>query len=358
VTVAGTRAALCLILWLAWPSAVLAAATTAELIARGHLRLESSASPAGNIVPGQKVRITLEVATDTWFTGGTRIAIPEVPGLVLLQTDQFAANASERRDGRSWVIQRWTLDAYPQRTGTFEIPPVSMSVSVDAGESGTVAGEVQAPPVTFEATLPAALTEAGTWVASPDFTAEQRLDREPGELQVGDAITREISFTATDVLPMMLPALAEETPAAGLAAYPDPPVLDSSSNRGQSRASRRQSVTYVAEQPGEYTLPAMEFFWWDTGREELQLVELPEQRIVVGGSAPRAATTPGDRRRLILAGIAVGLAGLIAWLASRLLPRLPWAALTERIAALRGRIAALWRPALPDRLNPGSSAEE
>ena len=51
----------------------------------------------------------------TWFTGGTRIRLPEVPGLVILQTEQFASNASERRGDQNWVLQRWTLDVYAQR---------------------------------------------------------------------------------------------------------------------------------------------------------------------------------------------------------------------------------------------------
>ena len=66
-----------------------------ELEASGHLHIESALTPQNGIVPGQKVTLTLEITTDRWFTGGTRIGIPEVPGLVILQTEQFASNASE-----------------------------------------------------------------------------------------------------------------------------------------------------------------------------------------------------------------------------------------------------------------------
>jgi len=60
-------------------------------------------------VPGQKVTLTLEIATDRWFAGGTRIGIPEVPGLVILQTEQFASNASETHNGRpgQYSAGRW-----------------------------------------------------------------------------------------------------------------------------------------------------------------------------------------------------------------------------------------------------------
>ena len=92
-----------------------AATTLEELQAQGHLQVSASIRPDGTLVPGQKLSLVLEVATDRWFSGGTRISIPEVPGLVILQTEQFASNASEVRGGQSWVVQRWTLDVYPQR---------------------------------------------------------------------------------------------------------------------------------------------------------------------------------------------------------------------------------------------------
>lgn len=336
----------------------LAATTPRDLVEQGSLSIDSSVSPADGIVPGQKVRITLEVATDTWFTGGTRISVPEVPGLVLLQTEQFAANASESRGGRSWVIQRWTLDGYPQRAGTFDLPPITLSVSVNGGSAGTVSGEVRAPALSFDVTLPAALAELESWVAAPAFSAGQTLDRDADALAVGDAITRDITLEGTDLLPMMLPAIDTNAPD-GLAAYPDPPVLDSSTNRGQSRASRRQSITYVAEQPGRYTLPGLEFFWWNTARDELQVVSLPALELMVTGSAAQATpSSPLDTRRIALAGSALVVLGLFAWLARRLLPRLPWDAMAGAARTVRERFAALRRPALPDRLNPGGSAGE
>ena len=107
-----TRALLAVFLLLPW----LAHADSLDtIIASGELQIETSVSPASDAVPGQHMVLTIEIATQRWFAGGTRISLPEVAGLVVLQTDQFAANASERRGGSSWVIQRWSLDLFPQR---------------------------------------------------------------------------------------------------------------------------------------------------------------------------------------------------------------------------------------------------
>ncbi|RLA47979.1 MAG: hypothetical protein DRR04_06130 [Gammaproteobacteria bacterium] len=115
-------------------------------------------------MPGQKIELTVKITTDRWFAGGTRIRIPEVPGLVILQTDQFASNTSEIRDGRSWVVQRWTLDVFPQRAGDFTIDPIQVQVKISADDSGAVEGALYTPPTHFSTTVPESLAQAEHWV--------------------------------------------------------------------------------------------------------------------------------------------------------------------------------------------------
>ena len=97
--------------------------------------------------------------------------------LVILQTEQFASNASENRGGQSWVVQRWTLDVYAQRAGDFSIPPIALQVQVSAGEAGEVAGRLDTPPVQFTAQVPELLAQSENWVAAPDFRVRQGFDR-------------------------------------------------------------------------------------------------------------------------------------------------------------------------------------
>lgn len=330
------------------------------LQAAGRLQVSAKLNPATNIVPGQKVTLSLKVSTDSWFAGGTRIAIPEVPGLVLLQTDQFAANASENRQGVSWVIQRWSLEVYPQRAGEFLIPPIMVTVKVNAGDDGNVEGALASPAIPLTVTIPEALAQAQQWVAAPEFKVSQSFDKFPDTLQVGDAFERKILFEASDVMAMMLPAFdAEQLP--GLAAYPSPPVLDNNINRGQTRASRTQRISYIAEADGRYELPAREYFWWDTSSGKLQLLTLPAIDITVG-SGVAAATGDGTGRRGVSArevavfSIGLLLLAILGWLGWKFLPRLPLQRLGSALASLQTRLQNLRKPALPGQLNPGSNA--
>lgn len=332
-----------------------------ELQASGHLRIDSALTPSERIVPGQKVTLTLEIATDRWFTGGTRIGLPEVPGLVILQTEQFASNASETRNGQTWVIQRWSLDVFPQRAGEFTIGPIALQLQVNAGEADDVKGEGHSPSRHFSVAIPESLAQIDQWVAAPAFSVRQNFDRALDDLSVGDAFEQEIVFEASDVLAMMLPAYAiEQQP--GLAAYPAPPVLDNSVNRGQTLASRRIRISYVVEQAGQYVLPARDYFWWNTQNAELELLSLPETRIdIVGvGASQKNASetmqlTPRQILTLLLSLMVLATALRLAWI---YLPHLPTARAATLLSDLTLRWQALRRPALAKRLNPGSNAED
>ena len=332
-----------------------------ELQESGHLRIDSALSPSADIVPGQRVKLTIKIATDTWFTGGTRIDIPEVPGLVILQTEQFASNASETIKGQSWVVQNWSLDVFPQREGDFTIGPVSLHIQVNAGDNGNISGAALSPPQQFSVAIPPSLAQAKHWVAAPQFSVEQQFDRSLEGLSVGDAFEQEIVFAASDVLAMMLPDY-DGAEQAGLAAYPSPPELNNSNNRGQNLARRSVRISYMVEQPGDYLLPAREYYWWNTLSGKLTLLSLPETRIEVAGTASAQRATEKSfsisaRQWLILgAGTVLLIAAIL--LAKRLLPRLPLAHWKTQLSQRWQRLRGLFKPALATQLNPGSSAEE
>ncbi|MEM8563768.1 MAG: BatD family protein [Pseudomonadota bacterium] len=333
-----------------------------SLLAANRLDIDAAISPEGVLVPGQKLTLTISIATDSWFAGGTRIRIPEVAGLVVLQTEQFANNASERRGSQNWVIQRWSLDVYPQRAGEFSLPPISAKVTIAAGPGETIEGELVSPPVNFSVSLPDSLQGLNNWVATPELEVQQHLDRAVDNLQVGEAFEREIELKASDVLAMMLPAFVAEE-LTGLSAYPSPPVLDNATNRGQTVASRTERISYVAESEGEYLLPARDFFWWDTSRDELRVATLPAIKIVVGAGVAKATDGPQNTVRITPRHFLLAIGGLIAlvwmaWMVRVIVRLVPFGALkTQATRGLR-KVIDLRKPALPERLNPDGNVGE
>ncbi len=344
------------------------AVSIAELQSAQRLQISAELQPASNIVPGQKVELIIKIATDRWFTSGTRLEIPEVAGLVILQTNNFASNSSETRGGQSWVIQRWSLDIFPQRAGRFTIPAVTATVSVNDGASTEgVSGELFSPELDFRVSIPENLVRAEHWVAAPMFKVSQNFDRELESLQVGDAFQRQVIFEATDVLAMMLPTLEPEK-LAGLTAYPEPPSLINNSNRGQTSARRVESISYIATEQGQYQLPARDFYWWDTTSAEVQIKFLPAVEISVGEGSGEGKEEPGarvyaairaiDPLLLLTSTVLLAAFAALAVVAYRRFPQARVVRLITRLESAWRQLLALRNPALPRTLNPDSSAGE
>lgn len=292
----------------------------ARLLNEGELRIKSWVTPAEGIIVTQQVTLHIEVATATWFTGGTRIGALELDGAVVLRREKFAVNSTERRDGQTFTVQQWSLEIYPQRPGPFDIPPLKLSLSVAADGGGSLQGSVTAPATGFTAAEPPGIGETTNWIATDSFEVQENYNRALTGLEAGDAIQRQVAISAENVAAMMLPAFQAEA-QPGLAVYQKPPQIADSSNRGSYRARRSESITYVIEKPGRYLLPAHTFYWWDLASSRLESFTLPEQVIEATGAAATtdtgstaAETGEGSVRYwpwLLLVGVVA--VALLAW---------------------------------------------
>jgi hypothetical protein len=339
-------------------------ASLAQLQTEKHIEIGAELVPFNDIVVGQRVEMIISIATDRWFAGGTRLEIPEVDGLVIIQTNNFASNSSENRKGQSWVVQRWSLDVFPQRSGTFTIPSVDARISINDEKAGDVKGTLHSPSLKLQASVPTALAKAQHWVAAPDYKVSQSFDRELTGLKAGDAIERTIVFEATDVMAMMLPSWQSED-LPGLAVYPQPPSLTNSSNRGSMIAKRVEHISYIAEDPGQYQLPARDYYWWDTRKGELQIRFLPAVDISVGETAEKNIDKGESKilanvspRKLLISGALLAVFIGLCWFLYKRLPRIPLANIIGPIKRGWQHLNRMRKPALPSTLNPGSNAGE
>ena len=264
------------------------AASLQELLERDHLRLKTWLEPAESIVVGQEVRLVVEVATRRWFAGGTRIRHPEVTNLVILQRDNFATNLSRQESGQTWVVQQWRLELYPQAGGLFLIPPLTLELAVNDATAGIVRGQLQSAALDFSATIPQLMSAAQSWLAAPQFSVEQGFNRELESLSPGDAFTRTIKLQAGELNSMMLPTFRDNA-LPGLASYPANPKLQDRSNRGAATAIRTEVITYVVEQPGQYQLPAVNYYWWNTATQSAEIATL--EAITVDAGVAVASST-------------------------------------------------------------------
>ncbi|MEH6822671.1 MAG: hypothetical protein V7629_02025 [Motiliproteus sp.] len=236
--------------------------------------------------------LIIEVASDKWFAGGTRIGHVEINDAIVLQREQFALNTTLQEQDRTWTVQQWSLVVYPQRSGSFEVPPISLSLSIAGDNLETLTGKTQTEPISFSAAWPQALADQRDWVATTRLEVSESYNKPIVEFKLGDALRRTVTISADNLPAMMLPKLAAPD-IEGVARYLKPAQLSDKVNRGEYLAERSQQITYVFEVAGEFEIPAETFYWWNLATQQVEVITLPALSLVVTGPPGQVNDLPG-----------------------------------------------------------------
>jgi hypothetical protein len=322
-------------------------------------RVRAEIEPKGPVLVGQQIRLDVTVLVPNYFLSSPQFPPFDIPGTVVTLPDENAVNGTEKIDGETYAAITKTYFITARQPGDFALPPVQITFkyAAEPGKPG-VDGAVTLPPLNFAATLP-----AGASAAAPSLVAKvtvtQTLDGDPKSLKAGDALTRTVETFAANTQAMFIPPPNFKAPADIRIYSRDPVVSDVTNDRGIFIGGRRiDRVTYVFEQPGTYTLPAIEISWFNdkTGKQEVSTA--PAINVTITPAvAPAPATeiappepekTPvadfisSGRGKVIiacsLALLALGVGVLWAW--RQLWPRIRAWRKTRRVAWEHSEAAA------------------
>ena len=204
--------------------------------------------------PTQQIILNIEVSTNTWYTAGTKISSLEIPDVLVKRRNPFAVNSSQREKGQTWSRQLWEVVLYPQKSGDFIVPPVSLEVQVAGSNGDKQKVTLETTPQQFRVELPSAeLGGTQSWFAASDVKIKQDWQVSSDEPKVGDTITRVIEVQAQDSLSVLLPNLMTNSVNDAWQGYPNPPELTDTQSRDGYLSKRKDSLTYVLQQGGDIT---------------------------------------------------------------------------------------------------------
>jgi hypothetical protein len=194
---------------------------------------------------------------------------------------------------------------YPQREGRLEIPAFEVRFSASAGfGQAPVNFRFETEPLSIETRMPPGAERGALLVTTTEFTMNAawmppQTDGESAQLKVGDALILNITRRAAGVPGMVFSPLPDFE-IDGLQAYHDPPHLNDLINRGALVGVRSDSVTFICEREGQFNIPALQFQWWDPGREQLNEETIRGLRLeVTANPAFTSGTASVDRPVLI-----------------------------------------------------------
>lgn len=200
-------------------------------------------------------------------------------------------------------------------------------------DRGTRRVVVRSEPLTLDVRPRPQASGSAWWLPAREVSLTESWDPTPGEVRVGEALSRRITLRADGAGISQLPALAPPE-LEGVKQYAEAPQ----SREGEAGSVRIQEFTVIPTQPGRLELPPIEVAWWDTVADAPRVASLDPRAIeVLPGAAGEAPATP---RNVVSSPVAVapdpGRPAASSW-------RSPWLAWASGLLGLSAIAAATWR---------------
>ncbi|MEP4079620.1 hypothetical protein [Haloferula sp.] len=216
----------------------------------------------------------IEIRTNGTFSGAASFDLPEIPRTVIIKIGSPVIS-SENEGDTEFFTQRHEFALFSQADGTLKLPPITARFSHHKGYSGpTFDTSTDTEAATLTIRRPPDSSDLGFLVTTDSLDIEESWDPTPGPLETGAVLKRTIVQRAEQLTGIALkPAPTPEID--GIRTYPGNPEVSDKTERGEFLGERRETVTYLVQQPGLHTLPEIRFDWWNPATETLESLTLP-----------------------------------------------------------------------------------
>ncbi len=223
---------------------------------------------------GQHVPFYVELRAPGSFVGTASFDLPQIPGVLLIKIGNPVVG-SQAIAGESWFVQTHEFALFSQKSGLLELPAFPVRFARREGFVGPAKDvEAQAPGVKIEIRRPPGTEPLGFLVTAESMDVAESWTPAPGPSHVGALFRRTIVQRAPNV-PGMALAPAPATAPAGIRIYPAAAQTSDRLERGDFVGERRETIDYLLQKPGTFTLPALAYVWWNPKTERLESKTLP-----------------------------------------------------------------------------------
>lgn len=248
----------------------------------------------------EQLLYTIKLYYSISFDQGAQLTSPQVADSVVQQLGSDETY-SEIVDGIRYNVTERKFVIFPQSSGELTIPPVYFTATVGRRggltrffnnrtsvreinlASDTHAIEVLGKPASFPGL---------TWLPAANLSIVESWSGPLENLSIGESVTRNIRITASGLSSSLLPGISyEELP--GLKFYPDQPVREDSANELGVTGTRAEGTAIVPSETGEFIIPEVVIYWWNTTTDSLEESVIPAQTLsVLQGTSSNQASMP------------------------------------------------------------------
>ena len=243
------------------------------------------------------------------------------------------------RNGQEYNVIERHYAIFPEKSGTFRIPPVIFRGRV-ASASGSAAGRrrndlfgrlfdgspfandpffkddffsgtpfgnpgtpvrARSRALTLEVAPRPAGYRGNHWLPAEAVTLEDSWSQSPPEFRVGEPVTRTITLQAKGLEASQIPPLDLPQPD-GFRLYADQPATETRTDGSGVYGISRRTYTYVPRREGPRTVPEVRLQWWDTLQGKNRETLLPPWQVQVQAGSGAAPEPPAAQTPAVTAG--------------------------------------------------------
>ncbi|TRX56496.1 BatD family protein [Thalassomonas sp. M1454] len=283
-------------------------ASVDDLIQNGQLKLSINLKPQSQIVLGQQAILEIKLISHYDFSDNMTVDFFNIENAIVAKPFARTDFKIDTIDGKKWFIQTKEVALYPIKEGEFYVAPILTEAFISV-EGKAVYGNIQTPDYTFSITQADKLTARDDYIASSKLDVVRQVSKQPEQpLRIGSAVTLTRQIHADNLHSVMLPDL-QPIKFEGVQIYEKPQTKSDSYDvlREINIANLSSSVTLIFQQEGLFKLPAETIFWWNTNKNQLETIKVPEMSFQVGESndeiIANAPTKADGQQQISLSGI-------------------------------------------------------
>ena len=244
---------------------------------------------------GQRQTLYVKLYTSTSFSGSTRFELPKVSGMIIMESEDRPLLGTEKIDGVSYIFKQHEIFLFPQHAGSLTVPPFDVEFSFQGVENKSVEQNFSTHGLQFSVEKIPGAEPGKSVITTTNFRVDDHWEPVPEKAKVGDAFTRTITMTADDLPGMALPIFKVQK-IEGLGIYSKQAQLADQMQRGKITGKRIETITYVCEQKGAFTLTGATLQWWNPENESLQEIVLDTVELKVKDNLLLQKEGPADSK--------------------------------------------------------------
>ncbi len=210
----------------------------------------------------QPFKVTFTVLTATWYTAPLEFDNLQIPNAFIMPFDKTMPGMFTIK-GQQYAGLQFYYIVFPYKDGHFTLPSINIVATTPAvGDSKAQKVNIKTQPLRYVVKPMPKNFDGDSWFVAKDAVIAENWNRPLKKLKVGDVLYRTVVVDAKGTLPQFIPDIKiDMLDWAGV--YPQQPTLADTRNEYDANGTRTQTITYLLEKEGDFTIPQATVTWFN-----------------------------------------------------------------------------------------------